>query len=198
MAEKVFYRVGKFVGQNKTTTFGVVAAMAIISWVVAGMMAHGAREAAPVVAAKHNTSGTPTGTARVDPLVEKCGPGIQAVMASAQAAIKARKIEVAYSILDECKQHMKDPEALALYRSVTVDVTRKVAEINAKSERAQKAQKKREGVTIGMSQQQVLDSAWGRPNKVNRTIRASGTHEQWVYGGGYLYFEDGVLTAIQN
>jgi SOS-response transcriptional repressor LexA len=33
---------------------------------------------------------------------------------------------------------------------------------------------------------------------VNRTTFARGVHEQWVYDGGYLYFEDGVLTTIQN
>jgi hypothetical protein len=27
---------------------------------------------------------------------------------------------------------------------------------------------------------------------------AFGTREQWVYGGGYLYFTDGVLTAIST
>jgi hypothetical protein len=41
--------------------------------------------------------------------------------------------------------------------------------------------------------------AWRKPNNINRTITKWGVHEQWVYGGhGYLYFEDGILTAIQN
>ena len=35
--------------------------------------------------------------------------------------------------------------------------------------------------------------------KVYKTINSSGTHEQWVYGGGnYLYFDDGVLSSIQK
>lgn len=59
--------------------------------------------------------------------------------------------------------------------------------------------KKQEGVRIGMSSASVLASSWGRPQSVNRTTTASGTREQWVYGiGNYLYFENGVLTAIQN
>jgi len=58
--------------------------------------------------------------------------------------------------------------------------------------------KKREGVTLGMTQEDVLASNWGRPNKVNRTIYSHGTHEQWVYDGGYLYFEGGILVTIQN
>lgn len=59
--------------------------------------------------------------------------------------------------------------------------------------------KRREGVSIGMSQQDVLDSSWGRPQKVNKSTTVYGVREQWVYGGGnYLYFEDGVLTTIHH
>jgi hypothetical protein len=58
---------------------------------------------------------------------------------------------------------------------------------------------KTEGVRIGMTQDQVLNSLWGHPQSVNRTTTAYGVHEQWVYGGNnYLYFEDGSLTDIQN
>lgn len=32
----------------------------------------------------------------------------------------------------------------------------------------------------------------------NRTTNIHGTHEQWVYDGGYLYFQNGILTSIQN
>lgn len=57
----------------------------------------------------------------------------------------------------------------------------------------------KDGVRIGMSGASVLASSWGRPQSVNRTTTASGTREQWVYGAGnYLYFENGVLTAVQN
>ena len=54
------------------------------------------------------------------------------------------------------------------------------------------------GVSIGMSMQEALASSWGKPRKVNRTITATRIREQWVYSGSYLYFEDGVLTSIQN
>lgn len=60
------------------------------------------------------------------------------------------------------------------------------------------AQWRKEGVNIGMTSERVLLSSWGRPEKVNRTTYSQGVHEQWVYSGGYLYFEDGILTAIQN
>ncbi len=61
------------------------------------------------------------------------------------------------------------------------------------------AERRKHGVRIGMTEDEVRQSSWGKPESVNRTTMASGTHEQWVYGGGsYLYFEDGVLTSIQN
>ena len=65
---------------------------------------------------------------------------------------------------------------------------------------AEKAKKALPGVHIGMTAKQVLEeSNWGKPKRVNRTTTARGTSEQWVYGdGNYLYFENGVLTAIQN
>lgn len=42
--------------------------------------------------------------------------------------------------------------------------------------------------------------SWGRPKRISATILASGSHEQWVYGdtGSYVYFEDGIVAAIQN
>jgi hypothetical protein len=64
--------------------------------------------------------------------------------------------------------------------------------------RSTRSKRKKEGVQIGMSMEEVRQSSWGRPNSVNRTVTSSGTHEQWVYGGGYLYFEDGILTTVQN
>lgn len=62
-----------------------------------------------------------------------------------------------------------------------------------------KARKKSEGVRTGMTQQEVLDSSWGKPKSVNKTTTRYGVHEQWVYGNNnYLYFENGILTTIQN
>lgn len=62
-----------------------------------------------------------------------------------------------------------------------------------------KAQAKKEGVSIGMTKEQVLASSWGKPEKINTTTNRYGSHEQWVYGsGGYLYFDNDKLTSIQN
>jgi len=39
----------------------------------------------------------------------------------------------------------------------------------------------------------------GKSIKINRTTTVYGVSEQWVYDNyNYLYFEDGILTAIQN
>lgn len=66
------------------------------------------------------------------------------------------------------------------------------------AERKLHAQWRKEGVSIGMTSERAKLSNWGHPERVNRTISAGGVHEQWVYGHNYLYFEDGILTAIQN
>lgn len=73
-----------------------------------------------------------------------------------------------------------------------------LAELQRTVAKQDAAEKRRQGVSIGMTQQDVLDSSWGRPRKINRTTYNWGTKEQWVYDGGYLYFTNGVLDAIQN
>lgn len=64
--------------------------------------------------------------------------------------------------------------------------------------RREAAAKKREGVTLGMTTEDVLASMWGKPRHVNRTTNRWGVREQWVYEGGYLYFDNGILTTVQN
>lgn len=55
-------------------------------------------------------------------------------------------------------------------------------------------------VKIGMSRSDVMRSFfWGPPDHINKTTTSRGTDEQWVYKKGqYLYFENGILTAIQE
>lgn len=52
-------------------------------------------------------------------------------------------------------------------------------------------------VRIGMTKEMCRES-WGNPDDINRTVGSWGTHEQWVYGNSYLYFEENKLTSIQN
>ena len=66
-------------------------------------------------------------------------------------------------------------------------------------EEAAAAQMRKPGVSIGMTAEQVRkDSSWGSPDHINRTVTAVGERQQWVYPGGYLYFEDSKLVAIQT
>jgi len=52
-------------------------------------------------------------------------------------------------------------------------------------------------VGIGMTADQVIQSV-GKPQSVNRTTTAAGVNEQWVYGGGYVYLDNGIVTAVQS
>lgn len=58
-------------------------------------------------------------------------------------------------------------------------------------------QKRNIGVSIGMTTTQVLESIWGKPSRVSRSIRADDVTELWSYGTSrYLYFENGRLKSI--
>ena len=52
---------------------------------------------------------------------------------------------------------------------------------------------------LGMTTDEAIHTSWCFPDKTNTTETAGHFHEQWVYGSrGYLYFENGRLTAIQT
>lgn len=53
--------------------------------------------------------------------------------------------------------------------------------------------------SIGMTKDEVKRSNWGSPKEINKTTYAWGVTEQWVYSGNrYIYFEEGVVTAISE
>jgi hypothetical protein len=54
-------------------------------------------------------------------------------------------------------------------------------------------------IKIGMTKEMVR-WALGEPDRINNNINAGGKHEQWVYNsdGSYYYFDNGILTTIQN
>jgi len=51
-------------------------------------------------------------------------------------------------------------------------------------------------VKIGMTKE-MCELSWGTPSKINQTIIAGKKTEQWVYSDNYLYFDNGILTAMQ-
>ena len=52
---------------------------------------------------------------------------------------------------------------------------------------------------ISMTKDEVLNSTWGEPEKINKTNTRYGTREQWCYSQNkYIYFENGIVTSIQE
>lgn len=52
-------------------------------------------------------------------------------------------------------------------------------------------------VRIGWNKEKCRMS-WGEPRDINTSIGVWGRHEQWCYYSSYLYFENGILTSIQD
>ncbi len=50
--------------------------------------------------------------------------------------------------------------------------------------------------TIGMTKE-MCKLSWGEPKSINETITAGKKTEQWVYAENFLYFDNGILTAMQ-
>ncbi len=100
-------------------------------------------------------------------------------------------------------QKAKESEKLRLLELAKEEEEKKKADANRLSELTKKygihnaqliMQSK---VQIGMSKEMCIES-WGEPTKINRTITSGSIHEQWVYYKSYLYFDDGILSGIQN
>jgi hypothetical protein len=52
-------------------------------------------------------------------------------------------------------------------------------------------------IWMGMTKEMTRESR-GDPEDINRTVGSWGVHEQWLYNGTYLYFENGKLTSWQD
>jgi hypothetical protein len=51
-------------------------------------------------------------------------------------------------------------------------------------------------VKIGMTKE-MCKLSWGEPKSINKIITSGKRSEQWVYSDNFLYFDNGILTAIQ-
>lgn len=51
---------------------------------------------------------------------------------------------------------------------------------------------------VGMTEEEVYESTWRGPTRRNTTTTIAGKHEQWVYDEGYIYLDNGIVTAIQE
>ncbi len=66
-------------------------------------------------------------------------------------------------------------------------------------EQKQKELSEKSEPLIGMTAEEVKNSKWGNPVRVNKTTTKYGTYEQWVYSNNkYIYFDNGKVTAIQQ
>lgn len=103
------------------------------------------------------------------------------------------------SLYEEIIKSSEDSELIKLYEKIKKEKEEKEEKEAAEREATRKKIKKQQGVRIGMSKQDVLDSSWGKPTKINKSVYSWGTTEQWVYPNyNYLYFENGKLTSIQT
>ncbi|MCM3278768.1 hypothetical protein M3616_10915 [Bacillus velezensis] len=113
---------------------------------------------------------------------------------------KAVSYEVAYDLLNNPEENtllIKDrvddnPESTGFQR-------REVTYSENDDEQSEDEEYQEKKIAIGMTKQEVIQlKDWGRPMSINKTTTASGINEQWVYGSRYLYFDNGVLTTIQE
>lgn len=52
-------------------------------------------------------------------------------------------------------------------------------------------------INIGMTKEMVR-VAWGNPEDINTTTTSYGTSAQWCYSNSYVYFDEDIVTTIQN
>lgn len=93
---------------------------------------------------------------------------------------KARRIE-AWNLTQEAKAKRRK-DYLAAHPELKIEV--KEAILNGE-------------VLIGMTAEQVT-AAIGAPKRTEILKNTNGLHEQWVYSSSYLYFDNGVLTSLQQ
>jgi hypothetical protein len=131
--------------------------------------------------------------------VDACQTNVAGLMEKAKALSSSGDAKGAHETMHACQGDLTDKVAIELAKNYLNTYSIQLAKNAARQEAAERARKKKEGVRIGMSREDALASTWGKPKSINTTTTTRGTKEQWVYGGGsYLYFENGVLTTVQN
>lgn len=136
----------------------------------------------------------------------KCVADQNDLFAKVKKLLASGDVSAANAAFNACRAHLKTEDATNLAKQVDAAVTARNKRLQmeesaraAKLLAEEKARKRREGVSIGMTEQEVLDSSWGKPKRIRSTTTASGTDQQWIYdGGNYLYFSNGKLRAVQN
>lgn len=197
----IMYHIGRVVGKNPEVWTRGAAAVVVLAIGYSSLNGYFERKEA---AARQENAKALAAQQKAQRQA-MCTDGIDDLKAQAMDLLSRGRPGPAANVLGACESFMQDPQAKTLLaearkarQAEELKEQKKQAAEQARVAAAEKARKKREGVTIGMTQQNVLDSSWGKPRDVNRTVSAYGVREQWVYDGGYLYFKDGILTTIQN
>lgn len=132
-------------------------------------------------------------------LRQDCPRDRDSMLRASGKASEPGDMRAAASQLVECGAALGDAKLEARARELSTKADALDRQRHALEGQRDLARRRKEGVGLGMTADQVEQSSWGRPAKINRTTTVRGVREQWVYpSGGYLYFDDGVLTAIQN
>jgi hypothetical protein len=76
-------------------------------------------------------------------------------------------------------------------------IQRRAFDTREEAARREQERFSRGGIRVGMTKQQVLNSSWGQPDSIHAASLGLRPREQWVYGRNNLFFEDGILTAVQ-
>lgn len=192
---KTSYEIGVFFGKHKAIMAGIAIALV-------GHAVWPERAVAPAAAVAAIDDDSPSAQLKKATLAgvkmpDPCDSGATERYASAKELMKKADPDAAFDLLHPCRSSLSD-DAKALYGQALTQANAKRAKVADTEAKRIRAEKRRNGVSIGMSEQDARDSSWGKPRKINRTTNAYGVSEQWVYDGGYLYFKNGVLTSIQN
>lgn len=191
MSDTVAYKLGKWVAANKLLA-AVIAAGALYVLGPSQTPAKPEQKALEPVAL--------VAAAKPPPPIPPCTNDLDSRLVSAKAKIKAKDYAAAISILEPCSALVSADSEVAKTLNLASAADQKAKALAEATQRKKElAQWRKEGVSIGMTAERVRLSMWGKPQRINTTTNAYGVREQWVYGGGnYLYFQDGILTSIQN
>lgn len=122
---------------------------------------------------------------KADSALSACIKNIDSLKKEAEAEKIKNHHKRVTEILKPCYGTMTDGDAIAMYINSS--------EINTKQE------KRKSGIYLGMTKEDVVLSSWGRPLRTNKTHTSYGTREQWIYkNNNYLYFDNNELIIIQN
>lgn len=211
------YKLGRLVAQRPLVAAGAIGALVIAYYGIPHLYerqtarsAQAEKERVLKEAAERRAVIAADNEARARQVRADCNTTSAALIEQARAAVKQDDPERAVALLKPCKGVVDTPAAAAALDAALASAEKAVvarkeridriwAAEREKAEKADLALRRSQGVRIGMTKDDVLKSSWGRPESINTTTTASGTREQWVYGGrNYLYFVNGVLTTIQN